>query len=63
MELLLAHFNKRRGFRAQLARDLGISRAALHRWRQVPARHVLVVEQLTGISRHQLRPDIFGERE
>lgn len=27
---------------------------------QVPADKVLFVEELTGISRHKLRPDIFG---
>lgn len=29
--------------------------------RQVPADKVLKVEAVTGISRHQLRPDIFGK--
>lgn len=32
-------------------------------WRKrgrVPAEHVLRVEEQTGISRHVLRPDIFG---
>lgn len=28
--------------------------------RRVPAERVLEVESLTGISRHELRPDIFG---
>lgn len=28
--------------------------------RQVPADKVIAVEAATGISRHQLRPDIFG---
>lgn len=33
-------------------------------WRargQVPAERVLEVEKLSGISRHELRPDIFGK--
>lgn len=30
---------------------------------KVPANKVLEVEALTGISRHALRPDIFGKAE
>lgn len=30
--------------------------------RQVAADKVLEVERVTGISRHELRPDVFGER-
>ncbi|EPM0011131.1 transcriptional regulator [Pseudomonas aeruginosa] len=28
-----------------------------------PAEMVLKVEALTGVSRHRLRPDVFGERD
>lgn len=49
------------------ATALGISNpSVVMNWRargQVPADKVLVVETLTGISRHVLRPDIFGEPE
>ena len=27
----------------------------------VPAHHVLAIESATGISKHRLRPDVFGE--
>jgi DNA-binding transcriptional regulator YdaS (Cro superfamily) len=31
------------------------------RYRQsIPAQRVLEIESLTGISRHELRPDVFG---
>lgn len=44
---------------------LGISNpSVVLNWKargQVPAHMVLVVEELTGISRHALRPDIFGQ--
>jgi hypothetical protein len=36
---------------------------AISQWRQVPAGRVLQVEELTGISRHELRPDVFGEKK
>lgn len=35
---------------------------AVHKWlkKGVPAERVLDVESVTGVSRHELRPDIFG---
>ena len=40
---------------------LGRSRAAASQWNQIPPEHVLEIERVSGISRHRLRPDIFGE--
>lgn len=37
-----------------------LTRQAVEDWRVVPAHHVLRVEELTGVSRHVLRPDIYG---
>lgn len=34
--------------------------AWLNRQRPVPAEHVLAIETATGVSRHDLRPDVFG---
>jgi hypothetical protein len=50
------------GGASEVARSLGLSRQAVHCWTKVPPRHVLAVEKLSGVSRHYLRPDIFGER-
>jgi DNA-binding transcriptional regulator YdaS (Cro superfamily) len=57
----LATIFQRAGSASELARRLGISPAAVLQWDKVPANRVLVVEQVTGISRHMQRPDIFGE--
>lgn len=38
----------------------GISSQAISQWKRVPAERVLEVERATGVSRHALRPDIFG---
>lgn len=48
------------GSRKALADALGISAAAVSQWEKVPAGRVLQIEALTRVSRHELRPDIFG---
>ena len=50
----------RMGGEGGLSRSLGISRQAVHQWTVCPKRKVLEVERITGVSRHNLRPDIFG---
>lgn len=56
-------YRKSRGLTLeQLGGALGIGRSTLFKWenRRVPAERVIDVERLTGIPRHELRPDIFG---
>lgn len=43
-----------------IARALNITPQAVIQWAHVPAKHVLEVERLSGISRYELRPDIYG---
>lgn len=45
----------------QLADLLGIRYQAVHKWTKgsVPAERVLQIEKVTGISRHQLRSDLY----
>ena len=43
-----------------LAHALGLTKGAVSQWERVPPEHVLKLEGLTGVSRHVLRPDIFG---
>lgn len=50
-----------RGIRSRIARECKITPGAVTQWQKVPAKHVLVVEDLTGVSRHVLRPDVFGD--
>ncbi|WP_411835653.1 transcriptional regulator [Pseudomonas chlororaphis subsp. aurantiaca] len=44
-----------------LAEILGVTPMAVSYWkvRGVPARHALPIEKATGISRHELRPDLY----
>ena len=56
----LQQFFSGRGMRVHLAKELGITPGAISQWAQVPADRVLDVERITGVSRHRLRPDVFG---
>ena len=49
----------RRGLLAEVAHSLGLTRAAVVKWPQVPAERVVEVERITGIPREQLRPDLY----
>lgn len=50
------------GSQSNFAKQLGVSQPAVWKWLQsskkLPADHILTVERLFGISRHELRPDI-----
>lgn len=55
---------EKNGGLVELARKLGISHQSLYSWKKIPAERVLQFEELTGIPRHELRPDlarIFAE--
>ena len=45
-----------------MAAKLGVTYQAVQKWRNsgIPVTRVLDVERITGISRHEIRPDIFG---
>jgi len=40
--------------------DPPISRAAVSQWRVAPYKRCLRLAELSGISVHQLRPDVYG---
>jgi DNA-binding transcriptional regulator YdaS (Cro superfamily) len=50
---------KEAGGRTKLAVALGIKPEAISQWRRCPVLRVLDVERLSGVSRHELRPDIY----
>src|SRR5262245_22071820 len=65
MDAVRTAMRERWGCQSALARQLGITTQAVYLWmrsdRPVPARWLLKVEALTGLSRYELRPDIFGD--
>lgn len=46
------------GGTAALAREIGIKSPAISQWAVCPPLRVIAVEAVTGVSRHDLRPDI-----
>lgn len=45
---------------AAVGRLFGVSAWAASKWRhRVPAERVIALEKATGVSRHELRPDIY----
>ncbi len=61
MDILRQHLKSERGRFKHLAEAIGVFPSAISQWTKVPAERVLAVEEATGISRHDLRPDLFGE--
>ncbi|NHN93804.1 transcriptional regulator [Acetobacter sicerae] len=52
-----------RGASARIAKALKITRGAVSQWDKVPAEFVVEIEQATGLSREELRPDLFRREE
>lgn len=48
---------------ALLAAELDISTQAISQWRRCPPLRVLDVERITGVPRHELRPDLYPQGE
>lgn len=46
---------------SRLARALGLTRQAVYQWDSIPPDHVLRVEEITGVPRSRLRPDLYPE--
>ena len=61
----LKQCEKRAGSKAKLARELGLAQPTVWNWfqrsKRMPAEHVLLAEKLYGVSRHDLREDIYPE--
>ena len=50
---------KKAGGPVALAKELGVTHSAVSQWTVVPAKHAQKVSEITGVSLHDLRPDIF----
>ena len=63
MDDVLQEAVRRVGGLRVLARALGVSHQAILQWDRAPPRRVLDLERLTGIPRHDLRPDLYSAGE
>jgi DNA-binding transcriptional regulator YdaS (Cro superfamily) len=65
MHEALLECREKAGSLSQLARDLGVPQPTMWRWfhqaQRLPAEYVLKAEGLYGVSRYNLRPDIYAE--
>ncbi|THG40415.1 transcriptional regulator [Sphingomonas olei] len=53
-----------KGSQSALARDIGFTQGSVWRWlngTQVPAEAAIAIERSTGISKAEIRPDLFAE--
>lgn len=50
---------ERAGGLTKLAASLQITKQAVAQWDEVPPLRVLDVERASGVSRHELRPDLY----
>lgn len=44
-----------------MAKALNVTPQAVQQWKKVPPERVLEVENITGVTRYELRPDVFGD--
>ena len=49
----------RGGGPTKLGKAIGLAHSSVVCWKRVPISHVRPVEELTGIPRHILRPDVY----
>lgn len=47
------------GGQAKFARLVGVTAQAVSQWDEVPPLRVLTVERVSGVPRHELRPDLY----
>lgn len=59
----LERAKERVGGQAALAKLIGVTAQAISQWDEVPPLRVLDVERVSGVSRSELRPDLYPVEE
>jgi DNA-binding transcriptional regulator YdaS (Cro superfamily) len=62
-DISLARAISQAGSLKALAEPCEVTEQAVCQWEQVPPRHVLTVERVSGVSRHDLRPDLYPRKQ
>lgn len=47
------------GSKSELARRLNVAVQSIQQWDRIPAERVHDVERVSGVPRHELRPDLY----
>ena len=50
---------KRAGGVAKVANACGLTRQAVYAWETIPVKHLAAVEAVSGLSKVELRPDLY----
>jgi transposase-like protein len=45
--------------KARIAHALGIQPQALTKWKKIPENRVRTIRELSGLSKHEIRPDLY----
>ena len=63
LDKICTKIRAKRGRSAEIARACGISRQAIHGWKQVPPAQVITVAGVMGLTPEQIRPDVFRAKK
>lgn len=58
-DLVLTQVQSTKGLAPRIAEACGVRREAVWNWKRIPVAHVFAIEELLGIPRHKIRPDIY----
>jgi len=42
-----------------VAKQLGITRHAIYQWKEIPPKHLIALEKITGVPRAEMRRDLY----
>ena len=56
---IITQICKPNGGGTQIAKALGISRQAIYQWKEIPPKHLVALEKITGVPRAEMRRDLY----
>jgi DNA-binding transcriptional regulator YdaS (Cro superfamily) len=59
MTEIITQICKPNGGVTHIAKALGISRQAIYQWKEIPPKHLVALEKITGVPRAEMRRDLY----